>query len=47
MIWFYHDNIESRGKCGLRNIKIRNSPSELHELFLNFRILQSVQILDR
>jgi len=22
MIWFYPDNIESGGKCGLRNIKI-------------------------
>ena len=38
MIWFYPDNIESGGKCGLRNIKIRNSPSELREFFLCFRI---------
>jgi len=28
MIWIHPDNIESGGKYGLRNIKIRNSPSE-------------------
>ena len=38
MIWFYPDNIESGGKCGLHNIKIRNSPPEWHEFFLCFRI---------
>jgi len=38
MIWFYPDNIESGDKCGLRNIKIRNSPSEWHEFFLFFRL---------
>ena len=38
MIWFYPDNIESGGKCWLRNIKIPNSPSEWHEFFLCFCI---------
>ena len=28
MIWFYPDNIESGGKFWLRNIKIRNKPTE-------------------
>ena len=34
----FPDNIESGGKCGLRNIKICKSPSELHEFLLCFRI---------
>ena len=38
MIWFCPDNIESGGKCGLCNIEIRNSPSELDEFLLCFRI---------
>jgi hypothetical protein len=38
MIWIHPDDIESGGKYGLRNIKIRNSPSEWHEFFLCFRI---------
>ena len=40
MIWFYPDNIESGGKGGLRNIKIRNSPSEIHAFFLCLRIFE-------
>jgi hypothetical protein len=36
MIWFHPgpDNIENGGKCGFGNIDIRNSPSELVELFM-------------
>jgi hypothetical protein len=39
MIWFYPDNIESGGKYGLSSIKIRNSPSELHDFFYVFAFL--------
>ena len=39
MIWIHPDNIESGGKCGLRNIKIRNSPSEWDEFFYAFAFL--------